>query len=299
MVTGRQTDLLRSIERLRGIAADGRVNTAEVEHLRNWLDMHANLATVHPFSEVGQLVERVLSDGRVDELEEAEFLDVCASFTQTTERLLADQTTDTRYLHGFLEGIASDGVLRPVELDALRSWARERDVCRGTWLFADLLELVDRVLADGRVDPLEQTEMMTFCRDYMEIEPAERAEPDETVLGPEPWFKSDAPVVQSVQGICDWQRGLTFSAHSFCFTGQMRAGKRRDMHVLVEALGGVPANSVTLDLDYLVIGANSNPCCAYASYGRKIEKVMQYRTRGAHTLILHEDRFMGAVSEVT
>ena len=62
---------------------------------------------------------------------------------------------------------------------------------------------------------------------------------------------------------------------------------------MVKKLDGIPLNNPIVQLDYLVIGAQSSPCWAYSTYGRKIEAVIANREKGAETLILHEDDFIG------
>lgn len=69
---------------------------------------------------------------------------------------------------------------------------------------------------------------------------------------------------------------------------------------MVTRLGGRPVEHVSEKLDYLVIGANSNPCWVYASYGRKVEAVMALRRKceGLHEphrpRILLEKTFLDA-----
>lgn len=62
---------------------------------------------------------------------------------------------------------------------------------------------------------------------------------------------------------------------------------------MVRKLDGIPKNNAVTQLDYLVVGAQSSPCWAYSTYGRKIEAVIENREkRGAETVILHEDDFI-------
>lgn len=66
---------------------------------------------------------------------------------------------------------------------------------------------------------------------------------------------------------------------------------------IVEGLGGNFWPRVTLDIHYLVVGANGNPCWAYACYGRKIEQAVRYRKDGHQLLIVHEHDFWDSVEE--
>ena len=49
---------------------------------------------------------------------------------------------------------------------------------------------------------------------------------------------------------------------------------------MVRKLDGIPKNNAVAQLDYLVVGAQSSPCWAYSTYGRKIEAVIENREKG-------------------
>ena len=51
----------------------------------------------------------------------------------------------------------------------------------------------------------------------------------------------------------------------------------------------------TKQTDFLIIGADGNPCWAYACYGRKVEKAVHLRKQGSRLLIVHENDFWDAV----
>ena len=57
-------------------------------------------------------------------------------------------------------------------------------------------------------------------------------------------------------------------------------------------------NSVSAKLDYLIIGADGNPCWAYACYGRKVEKAVDLRKTGSRLLLVHENDFHDAVADI-
>ena len=50
-------------------------------------------------------------------------------------------------------------------------------------------------------------------------------------------------------------------------------------------------------MDYLIVGADGNPCWAFACYGRKIEKAMELRKAGARIALVHESDFHDAVQD--
>lgn len=57
----------------RGIIADGKITTAEVSFLTEWLQS-AGVITEWPLTEIAQAVEKITADGRVTKEEKQELL---------------------------------------------------------------------------------------------------------------------------------------------------------------------------------------------------------------------------------
>lgn len=66
---------------------------------------------------------------------------------------------------------------------------------------------------------------------------------------------------------------------------------------MVTKLGGEVSENMTSKTDFLIIGAEGNPCWAYACYGRKVERAVELRKSGANVLIVHENDFHDAVAD--
>jgi len=99
-------------------------------------------------------------------------------------------------------------------------------------------------------------------------------------------------------GLCAVCPEITFSGNKFCFTGTSFKYTRSEFFQLVKQLGGEVVNSVSAKLDYLIIGADGNPCWAYACYGRKVEKAAELRKTGSRLLLVHENDFHDAVADI-
>ncbi len=61
----------------------------------------------------------------------------------------------------------------------------------------------------------------------------------------------------------------------------------------IETLGGKNAGSVTKSLNYLVIGTYVTDSWAHETFGRKIEKAMEYRDSGVSLVIVTEEHWIG------
>ncbi len=291
---GRAHHMLEGI--LKGIGADNVFSLEEAAGLKKWLDLHLNLIDLSPFKELYELTSQALNAGLVEADIEEEILLFCHKFT--SENGVADSTSkDIRVLHGIMQGITIDGEITEDEAFFLKKWAEVYAPAEKIFPYSDLLILLNRVLADGRIDPDEHTELMTFCRDF-----SERLNKDQDIdlsIGDDgPWMQSKAPVLNTIEQVCDPTATVEIPGRCFCFTGQAAYGSRADLQFLTEHLSGITTNNIIKHLDYLVVGAKSSPCWMYSTYGRKIEKALAFNA-DAETekpiIIIHENIFIDAV----
>jgi NAD-dependent DNA ligase len=72
---------------------------------------------------------------------------------------------------------------------------------------------------------------------------------------------------------------IEFSNSIFCLTGKFSSayGNRNAIKDIIVLKNGKCKDSVTMDLDYLVIGEFGNDDWRHSNYGRKIEKAIKYR----------------------
>jgi NAD-dependent DNA ligase len=136
----------------------------------------------------------------------------------------------------------------------------------------------------------EQKEFIDFCSQFEE-EIVTTHGKDGTMTNGR-WMISEAPLLKTIDMIIDRSAAIIIPDRTFCLTGTMKNGKRKSVLSQLTAKGGKYNDNVTHSTDYLVIGALSNPCWAYSTYGRKIEKIMNGSMKAA---IVHEDDFMQAL----
>ncbi|MBL8827994.1 MAG: BRCT domain-containing protein [Planctomycetaceae bacterium] len=84
---------------------------------------------------------------------------------------------------------------------------------------------------------------------------------------------------------------IEFPKRVFCFTGKSAKASRKQLATLISEKGGVFKDSIVRELDYLIVGADGDPCWAYSCYGRKIEQVIELRKCGFPMLLVHENDF--------
>jgi NAD-dependent DNA ligase len=191
-------------------------------------------------------------------------------------------TADIQSLHGILAAIASDGIISVSELEGLSEWLEDHDHLRGCWPYEEVGALVTSILNDKRVDESESRLFQQFCREFVP------ASSNSSISQP--------MVIEgiAIKGLCAVCPEIQFQNSVFCFTGESSKYSRQQFVQIVEALKGTAIKNVTQRLDYLVIGAGSNPCWAYACYGRKVEKAVELRKMGFKLLLIHENDFLDA-----
>ncbi|MBA3540473.1 MAG: BRCT domain-containing protein [Deltaproteobacteria bacterium] len=78
----------------------------------------------------------------------------------------------------------------------------------------------------------------------------------------------------------------------FMFTGKLAAMTREEARSKVEAIGGVPAGSVSKDLDYLVVGDQGSHLFGAGAKGDKILSAEKLQANGFPVKIIAESAFL-------
>lgn len=268
---------------LEGIAIDGRVTPGEIGMLSLWLADHQDVAQRHPYNELVPALTAAVSDGVLDAEEREDLLWLCRQLKRSD--FYDTVTADLQRLHALVGGIAADGEITTEELRGLSDWLAEHEHLRTCWPYDEIGTLTTKVLGDGHIDEAEHRMLMDFFTEFMAVLD------ERTLVRP---MAFDGPGV-TIGALCAVAPEVTFPGRSFCFTGASSKFRRAEFEALVSELGGQPLGGVSAKLHYLVIGAEGNPCWAFACYGRKVEKAVTLRRQGARVVILHENDFHDAV----
>lgn len=193
-------------------------------------------------------------------------------FNRFNRKSIQDRQIDT--LIGISKGLIADGNIDQGEADFLFTWLIQNQHTENP-VIINLLEKVDSILEDGILDSTEAAELFSILHgisgDQSEI--GELAKPTSLPLDNPP------PTV-------------VFPGSTFLFTGTFAFGTRKECTSATETLGGVVSKSVTKKLNYLIIGTYVTDSWAHESYGRKIEKAMEYRGSGLPIAIISEDHWI-------
>lgn len=267
-----------------GVSLDGHINKEEVALLQTWINENQLLRKCHPFTELMPVVVSALEDGVLTEEERDDILWLCRKLVSHDyyDRI----TTDLQRLHALLAGVLSDGRITEEELRGLIQWLADHEHLKTCWPYDEVDSIVSGVLADGKVDADEEMVLKAFFSEFLVLLD------NRTIVSP--------PILDggTVTGLCAVSPEVSFEGSKFCLTGTSARHKRADLEALLRELGGDVVGGVSASLDYLVIGADGNPCWAYACYGRKVEKAVQLRKQGARIVIVHELDLHDAIADV-
>lgn len=270
---------------IEGISIDSEINSAEIDFLHLWIEDKQELRDRHPFNELIPVIEHALADRVLTEDEKEDIVWLC-------RRLISGEfydqvTTDLQRLHAVVGGVIADTKVSEQELRGLSDWIDEHDHLRGCWPYDEIGSLVTTVLADRVVDEKEHEMLFRYFSEFISLLDSKTI--------------ASAPVSSegSIVGLCAVCPDVAFPERIFSFTGASARYPRSRLTETVTRLGGSVASGPGKKVDYLVIGADGNPCWAFACYGRKVEKAVELRKSGVKIMIIHESDFHDAVLDAS
>jgi NAD-dependent DNA ligase len=268
---------------IEGITIDSEINESELFLLNLWMTEHDELRLLHPFNELIPVVQAAVADGVVTQDEHDDIVWLCERLRST--EYFNKTTADLQRLHAILAGIVSDGMITEAELNGLSDWLQDHEHLKTCWPYDEVDSLIIGVMKDKKIDDKEHSLLMNFFAEFIAILDGRTI---------------NSPVVSegaNIVGLCAVCPEIEFADSTFCFTGASSHYTRSALVSIIERLGGVFSPNVTKKVRYLVIGAEGNPCWAYACYGRKVERAIQLRKTGVPVLIVHENDFQDAVAD--
>ena len=182
---------------------------------------------------------------------------------------------DLSELLGLAKGLLADGVISHDEASLVATWVRNHPDAAAHWPVNVLADRLHRSFADGHIDDEERMELAAVLNSLVGgtagVIVGEDAATDLPLDVPSPTF--------------EW------SGSVFVFTGKFAFGTRSDCHRQVSRLGALCEDGITKRTNYLVIGTFGSRDWVHTSFGRKIQKAVDYRTAGNRLAIVGEDHW--------
>ena len=269
---------------IEGIVIDAEINEVELGFLQTWLDAQRARAQKHPFNEIVPLLDQAIADGVLSSGGKEDILWLCRRLTAS--EYLSMAAADMQRLQSLVAAIGSDGQVSVDELCGLADWLLENEHLKTCWPYDEIESLVSGVLEDGKIEPAEHAILMAYFGEFLAVVDS-KAEVGRHV-------REGTTVV----GLCAVAPAIRFPGSVFCLTGSSHKYSRQEFAVAIADRRGTAVNAVSKRVHYLVIGADGNPCWAYACYGRKVERAVELRKEGHPIVIVHEKDFHDAVVDV-
>jgi NAD-dependent DNA ligase len=176
---------------------------------------------------------------------------------------------------GLAKGLLADGLVTATEADIVRNWIATHREAVEQWPLNLLAQRLERIYADGHVDEAERAELADVLGSIVGgtagIVLGEDASTDLPIDRPPIEFR--------------WPNAVVV------FTGKFAFGTRTNCQRAVGALGAVCEADVTRRTDYLIIGTFGSRDWVHTSFGRKIQKAVEYRAQGQRLVIVGEDHW--------
>lgn len=190
-------------------------------------------------------------------------------------------TKATQTLLGICAGITADGAVHEREVQFLSTWLAEHPDVTTLWPGSEIAKRVRAIMGDGVVTTEEREDLMTTLQQ----------------ISGNHFNQTGAAVPQGPTLPIDDDPSIFFRHMTFCFTGRFLYGTRASCERAILGLGGTAVDSISKNLNYLVIGAMIEPQWANTTYGRKIEKAVAYRDDGTDLVIVSERQWTAALAD--
>jgi NAD-dependent DNA ligase len=195
-------------------------------------------------------------------------------------RSSAVQARQVDELVGLIKGVLADDIVCQKEVEFLLSWMQTNQSAIEQWPAKVLYPRIVAALDDGHMDAEEEAEIMVLLRSAIGGSDAV-----------EQGFSSNSTALPISNPIPT----IEVPGKTFCFTGKFNSGNRNWCYSQITALGGLPAESITRKLDYLVIGEIGSRDWLHSTHGTKILKAVEYRDAGVPLHILGEKHWFEQV----
>jgi NAD-dependent DNA ligase len=198
--------------------------------------------------------------------------------SRLNSRLRTEREIDE--LIGLSKGVLADGSVNQAEAEFLIRWLALNRETTDRWPANVLIDRLTAMLKDGRLDKNEERELLALLMDVTGGD-ASRLSAHSLSAG--------LPINNPIPAI-------VIPGKRFCFTGKFVFGARNKCQMEIEKRSGFVIEGVNSDLDFLVVGVIGSRDWKHSSFGRKIERAVEYREKGHSLAIIAEEHFLGALA---
>lgn len=247
-----------------GIISDGNINIREIIYLDTWLMEADLLSRNYCVRAIRNRAKDILSGDVVTNTDlkffKADLLKIQKQLIDIPDVDLYSEEADRHLLEGLCKGMLADHQLVDDEIKYLKWWLSSNGTLKNNYPGKELFNLVSEILKDGVITPEERESLKEGLVAYTGCD---------LTTGTVDGLSTRLPL--------DVINSLDLKNSIVCLTGDFLYGKRGKCKAEIEAAGGIVCDSVTMKINYLIVGTLSSKDWKYQSHGRKIEKAVEYR----------------------
>jgi NAD-dependent DNA ligase len=187
---------------------------------------------------------------------------------------------DISEMLGLAKGMLADGQVSDAETVLLHEWMAAHPDAVSCWPGDQIAARLRTVLRDGEITEAERSDLAELL--------SQLVGGDAGIIGSD----NAATALPFDRPPPD----LVYPDSVFVLTGKFAFGPRTACLGAVAKLGGRCDSDVTMRTTYLVIGTFGSRDWVHTSHGRKIEKAVEYRVRGATIAIVPEQHWISTLS---
>ncbi len=247
-----------------GICCDLKVNEKEITLLGNWIEEYFKYKEVLPFSDIIPEVQKIINDGVVSEIEIAKLLKI--SKKHLIRGSINDITSNMQIFKGVIEGISCDKNINILEIVFLKHWMLENIALKGNFPYDIIFNQISDILKDNNISSEEHTEMIHTFDSF--INPLE--------------IEHDSEIILNNKVVC--------------LSGDFSFGSKEEIGQIITDCGGQVSNSVTRNVDILVVGGEGSSKWIHCNFGTKVNKALELKSKGNKIDILREEDFLSQIS---
>jgi len=188
---------------------------------------------------------------------------------------------DLSELLGLAKGLLADGQITKEEAAHLNDWMTSHPDAVEQWPVNKLAERLTRIFADGHADEDERSDLADLLASLVGGTAG-------VVLGED--AATELPIDKPPPDL-HWPGSI------FVFTGKFAYGTRASCERETSHRGGSCERAVTKRTTFLVIGTFGSRDWVHTSFGRKIQKAVDYRASGLPVAILAEEYWSNLLAE--
>jgi len=173
-------------------------------------------------------------------------------------------------LIGLLKGIVSDDRIEIKEVDFLVKWIAANQDVKNNPVVGKLFSDIHTCLSSQHENSIQLEKLLQIFKSFTGSE-----------------FELGEDVKSSAGFFDQIENELSVFGKRFAFSGTFLFGSRNQCEEAILERGGSVGNLVKAT-DYLVIGEYATDSWIQPSFGRKIEKAMEYKSKGSSLMIVAE-----------